>query len=376
MIKRYENKRITQIWSDDHKYELWNKITTLYIKYQAKLETCERSLAPHLSIKKIKEHEKTTKHEVVAFLKAYSEMFQNTECSKLIHYGLTSSDLIDTADSLRIRDSLIYLEGMLNQLVESLNNLAMENLSVYAAGRTHGKHAEKINWTLRLHHLVYELSEIKLHINIAKRACYGKLAGPVGNSAHVNLEATTRTLKHLNLTKAPFTTQVIPRIHNVQIFYIGALLGAAYERFCTMIRLSCIDEINEIQEGFAQGQAGSSAMPHKNNPILSENITGLSRMLKAQMGPALENVNLWWERDISHSSVERVMLPQLFHLTTKATSNMIKLINNIKINKEAIENNLSNAEISSHEKLLEETQVTNSRFEAYAKVQSQTMRNF
>lgn len=375
MIDRYKDDYMDLIWSDEYKYGLWNKITTLYIKHQAGLETSEKSLSPYLSLKKIKEYEKTTKHEVVAFLKAYSEMFQNTEHSKLIHYGLTSSDLIDTADSLRTKDSLIYLEGLIDELVKSLNNLAIKNLSVYAAGRTHGKHAEKINWTLRVHHLVYELSEIKLHLNIAKRACYGKLAGPVGNSAYVNLEATTRTLKDLNLARAPFTTQVIPRIHNVQIFYLGALLGAAYERFCTMIRLSCIDEINEIQEGFTQGQAGSSAMPHKNNPILSENITGLSRMLKAQMGPALENVNLWWERDISHSSVERVMLPQLFHLTTKATSNMIKLVNTLNLNKEAIANNLSNAEVSSHEKLLKETQLT-SRFEAYAKVQTETMRTY
>ena len=373
MIDRYKDDYMNLIWSDEHKYALWNKITTLYIKHQAELETSEKSLSPYLSVEKIKEYEKTTKHEVVAFLKAYSEMFQESEHSKLIHYGLTSSDLIDTADSIRVRDSLIYLESIINKLVKSLNHLAQENLSVYAAGRTHGKHAEKINWTLRVHHLVYELSEIKLHLNIAKRACYGKLAGPVGNSAHVNLEATARTLKDLNLVKAPFTTQVIPRIHNVQVFYLGALLGAAYERFCTMIRLSSIDEINEIQEGFSKGQAGSSAMPHKNNPILSENITGLSRMLKAQMGPALENVNLWWERDISHSSVERVLLPQMFHLASKATSNMIKLVNNLKLNKEAISNNLANAEVSSHEKLLKETQIT-SRFEAYSKIQSETMK--
>ena len=373
MIKRYSDTYIENVWSDQYKFDLWNDITTLYIRNQAKTEISFQALRPEVLEKKVKLKELSTKHEFVAFLAEYLEQFNkyNSKYARYAHYGLTSSDIIDTADSIRIKKSIKYVIGLIESLCVELQVLS-KRTNIKAVGRTHGKHAEEINWNSRIAQTLYEIREAKLKLSFASGACFGKLNGPVGTSSHINIPAANQTLKDLNLDKAPFSTQIIPRIHNVEVFYAGALLASVYQRFATLVRLSSIDEINELQEGFKKGQTGSSAMPHKNNPILSENITGLSRIIKSYLSPAFENINLWWERDISHSSVERILFPDLFHLLSRSTMNMITLVKNINVNKEDIILNLKKSNISSHSELLKELK-DSSRFEAYYKIQERTL---
>lgn len=375
MIERYQNKEMKRIWSNHYRFHLWEKIELLYLNNILKNKgVIQNDLSPlGINVEQIKKYEHTTKHEVVAFLKELSNrlsIFKDTcpEAQKYLHYGLTSSDIIDTAFSIQINESLDHLIILLIELKTSITDKIRKIKPLPAIGRTHGKHAEKIDFSSRFELFNAELYHCIEKILQAKKNLYGKLQGPVGTSSFVFVPQAKETLKELNLKEVPFATQVIPRVYYTDTMYALVLLASCFERFATLIRLSCIDEINEMQEHFSQGQTGSSAMPHKNNPVVSENICGLARYIKSNFQVALDNNNLWWERDISHSSNERLIWPESFHLICNLTVKLKKLIDDLHINFNEIKQNLEASSSNSHEELLLRSQKT-TRFSAYETVQ-------
>lgn len=375
MIKRYANPNISSIWSKKNQYKVWKNIELTYLKCLLDDSDLDINFVT-LNIDNIEKYEIETKHELVAFLKELTfqlaAFYPEKAYTNYLHYGLTSSDIIDSANAVLIRQSIAYLRNTTNVLLNTLNTVINKYKDLDAVGRTHGKHAEPIKFVSRFEHFKYELEIGMQHLLIAKDGMPGKMTGPVGTSSFVNKEAATATLNYFNLHQADFSTQVVSRMHYVQVIYACSLIMAAYERFCTQIRLMAIDEINEVQEGFSQGQAGSSAMPHKNNPIISENITGLSRLVRSNLQAAFENNNLWFERDISHSSVERIIIPDTFHLVATATNKINNhLLPRLVINEEKISLNLAKANVSSHESLLRDSILT-PRLEAYKKIQKDT----
>ena len=379
MIKRYRSKTIDHIWSESNRFSLWEKIELIYLNHILKeknLIPLNENLYPITPFDHYMflQYEKQTKHEVVAFLKELSyrlEFYTDKypEISKYLHYGLTSSDIIDTAFSIQLNESINYLLLELSALYTKVDNKIESLKGIKAIGRTHGKHAEEIEFSNRFKLFNSEISFCLEKLSACKENIYGKLQGPVGTSSFVFKDAANKTLEQLDLNQPPIATQVIPRFYYTDIMYTLTLLASCYERFATFIRLSAIDEINEIQESFSSGQAGSSAMPHKNNPIISENICGLARYIKSNFQVALDNNNLWWERDISHSSNERLIWPESFHLICNLTIKLKKLIHNMQINETSINENLTKSNNLSHQELLKNSLKTN-RFEAYDKIQT------
>lgn len=379
MIKRYENRDIKRIWSLSNKKTIWEKIELNYLN---KILSKKFNLKKEISLlnrndELIERYERECKHEFVAFLKEMSERLSSIyesiypQCSSYIHYGLTSSDVIDTTFSIQIKKSINHLLQETHSVHKELNKLINTHKGLKAVGRTHGKHAEEINYVSRFKQFKCELDYAENELIEAKKNLYGKMTGPVGTSSLVYAEEALQTIKDFDLKPAPFSTQIVPRIYYNKVIFACVSLMSCYERFCTQLRLSAIDELDELQEGFSVGQAGSSAMPHKNNPIISENITGLARLVKRNLFTSIENNNLWFERDISHSSVERIIYPESFHLCVTATKKMHEeLLPNLVVNTSKISFNLKNAEdsISSHKALLNESLNTN-RFNAYTKVQ-------
>jgi adenylosuccinate lyase len=377
MIERYANSNISSIWSKKNQYRVWKNLELTYLKYLLDDLTLDPNLIT-LNITKIETYEKETKHELVAFLKELTfqldSLYPEKAYTNYLHYGLTSSDIIDSANAILIKQSIAYLRNTTNVLLNTLNTLIDKYKDLDAVGRTHGKHAEPIKFVSRFEHFKYELKIGMQHLLIAKDGMPGKMTGPVGTSSFVNKKAAALTLSDFNLSQAYFSTQVVSRMHYVQVIYACSLIMAVYERFCTQIRLMSINEIDEVQEGFSPGQTGSSAMPHKNNPIISENITGLSRLVRSNLQAAFENNNLWFERDISHSSVERIIIPDTFHLVATATNKINNyLLPRLVINEHKITSNLQNADVSSHEELLRAS-LTTKRLEAYKQVQDESFR--
>lgn len=374
MIKRYSNDRIAEIWSLENKYKLWQKIEELYVNNILHKELNGFVTADQVLPEEVRSIEVETKHELVAFLGALHNSFLRTyeeeppvKILNHLHYGLTSSDIIDTAFSLQLRESISYLIFIILELKTTLTDKIRQLGNIPSAGRTHGKHAEEVNFTSRLELFNSELLFCLERLTGAVKSLYGKMKGPVGNGAYVYNQAALKTLEALNLREAPATTQVIPRIYYMDTMYALVMLASVYERFATFIRLSAIDEIDEIQEDFSFLQTGSSCMPHKNNPVVSENICGLARYVKSNFQVALDNNNLWWERDISHSSNERLIWPESFHLICNLTLKLNKLIQTMQIKVGNIKLNLENACLDSHRELLEGCE-TADRFAAYDKV--------
>ena len=378
LIDRYSNPVIKDIWSDQNKINKWSGYETSYLNgiiIDKQLDVFPLR-SPHMNVSTIKHAEKTTKHEVVAFLQEYSNSLRFSLVkgydivSKYIHYGLTSSDVIDTVFSVLIRDSICHCEDLINNLLNEINQKIETTRSISCVGRTHGKHAEAIMLSTRFELFKEELLFCLQLFKNAKSTLYAKCSGPVGSSSEVNYFGAQSVYSYFGLQPAPAQTQVIPRFYYHNTMHACVTLASIYERFATTIRLSCIDEINEMQEGFSEGQAGSSAMPHKNNPVSCENICGLARLIKANYQVSLDNNVLWWERDISHSSNERIIWPQVFHLVACTTSRFTTLLKNLSLNPEVMQVNLENSPVlNSHKELLAQSEKSN-RFDAYKTVQS------
>ena len=358
---------MNRIWCDNNKMFLWQTFEIAYLEGMLGEEIPLKN--DTIDFNRISDYEKETKHEIVAFLKELSTRLKESRHRKYLHYGLTSSDVIDTCSIAMIKESLLLVSKLMLRLKNEIKQLTAKFPDLVCIGRTHGKHAEEILFSSRLNHLIFELEYIDSLISLSYKSLYGKVTGPVGSETnYVSTSGSAKALRVLGIFEEGFATQVIPRHLLATPIYVMALLATCMERFAIFIRLSSINEIDEIQEDFAEGQFGSSAMPHKNNPVMSENICGLSRLIRSNVVPALENVSLWWERDISHSSVERVIWPDTFHLTATVLEKMTQVIRTLRVNSKNIKRNHMMANCESHTNMLKRIDSTeDDRFEAYEK---------
>ncbi len=376
MIERYTLPEMDLIWSLESRFNAMMTVEVAVAQAQAEVGIIPEKAAKDIkkkakfSLKRILEIEKTTKHDVIAFV---SNMAENVGPSgKYIHYGLTSSDVIDTAVSLQIKQAAVLVQGKIKNLESALKDQIKTHAETLCAGRTHGMHAEPTTFGMKLAGFLAELKRNGKRFNSAVDQCViGKLSGAVGTYSAQSIGVEKSVCKELGLQPETIATQVIPRDRHAELIFSISMLGAGLERLSIELRHLQRTEVGEVSEGFSPGQKGSSAMPHKKNPISSENITGLSRLLRGYMISAHENISLWHERDISHSSVERVIFPDAFILVDYALNRMSGVIANLDVNKERmIENmNLSSGHLFSSHILLALIEKGLSREEAYKLVQ-------
>lgn len=368
-------------WDLQAKYKAWLKVELAAVKAWNELglikkDDCEKILKnAKFDIGRIDEIEKTTKHDVIAFLTSVSENLGAE--SRFLHYGMTSSDCIDTAVALQVRDSLDLIITDTQNLLKALEKRAFEFKDTLMVGRSHGIHGEPITFGLVL---AVWFDEIKHALTLLENAkeciSYGKLSGAMGNFAHAPLEFEEKVCKNLGLKPAPVSNQIIQRDRYAQVISALAILAASCEKIAVNIRHLQRTEVYEAEEFFSQGQKGSSAMPHKRNPVLSENITGLCRIIRSFVTPALENVALWHERDISHSSVERFMLPDSFVTADFMLVRLTNLIENLLVYPQNMMKNLNltGGLVFSQRVLLELPLKGISREDAYKIVQQNAMK--
>ncbi|GGB50181.1 adenylosuccinate lyase [Lentibacillus populi] len=330
MIDRYTREEMGNIWTDENKFEAWLEVEILACEAWSELGVIPKEdvakIRQHASfdINRIYEIEQETRHDVVAFTRAVSETLG--EERKWIHYGLTSTDVVDTALSYLLKQANDIIRKDITNFVEILKAKAIEHKHTVMMGRTHGVHAEPTTFGLKLA-LWYE--EMKRNLErfelAAKQIEFGKLSGAVGTYANIDPAVEAYVCDKLGLTPAPVSTQTLQRDRHANYVAALALVATSIEKFATEIRGLQKTETREVEEFFAKGQKGSSAMPHKRNPIGSENMTGMARVVRGHVVTAYENVSLWHERDISHSSAERVILPD----TTIALNYMLNRFGNI-----------------------------------------------
>lgn len=381
MVERYSREQMAKKWSVQAKYDAWLEVELAAVKAWNKLgfitdADCEKICKnAKFDAARIDEIEKTTKHDVIAFLTSVSESLG--EESRFVHYGMTSSDCIDTAVALQIKGSLELIIEDVQNLLSAIKSRAMEHKNTLMVGRSHGIHGEPITFGLVLAIWYDEIKRaLKLITDAKEVASYGKLSGAMGNLAHAPMEFEELTCELLGLRPAPASNQVIQRDRYAHVISAIAILAATCEKIAIAIRHYQRTEVYEAEEYFSPGQKGSSAMPHKRNPVLSENITGLCRMLRSYVTPALENVALWHERDISHSSVERFILPDAFVTADFMLARLANLIQNLVVYPENMMKNLNltGGLVFSGRVLLELPKRGISREDAYKIVQRNAMK--
>lgn len=348
MISRYDVPEISQIWTDESRFKYYLQVELAHLKTLEENGLVHKGLSDKMSVAKINpdrisEIEKTTGHDVIAFCTSVTEQFP-VEDGRFFHFGITSSDVIDTAHSLLIRDSMKVVMEDIIKLKDALKGKALETSDLLCIGRSHGIHAEAMVFGQKFLSFFAELKRREVEWSESMNDLTGQLSGAVGNYTVVSPEQEEATLKKLNLKVEPVSTQVIPRDRYAKIISHGALISSLLDRIATEFRLLQHSDVDELREGFSKGQKGSSTMPHKKNPISSENIAGLARLLRSHVTPALENCVLWHERDISHSSVERMMLPDHFGLLSYTIRRMKNVVENLVIDREKIETKVSNNE--------------------------------
>lgn len=381
MIERYARKVMAEKWSLKAKYDAWLRVEKSVIKAWNQLgliaqEDCEKIMQnASYDLDEIEEIEKTTKHDFIAFTTSVANSLQQE--GRWIHYAITSSDCIDTANALQMRDSLLLILEDLKTLKNVIKTRALEHKDTLMIGRSHGIHGEPITFGLVLG-VWYD--EINRHLSslsqTLKLISVGQMSGAMGNMAHSPLELEALVCKDLNLTPAPISNQIIQRDSYARLISDLALLASSCEKIAIAVRHFQRTEVYEAEESFQVGQKGSSAMPHKRNPVLSENITGLCRMIRSYVIPAMENIALWHERDISHSSVERFILPDAFITTDFMLDRLTSLLQNLVVYpKNMLKNlNLTGGLVFSQRILLELPKKGLSREESYAIVQRNAMK--
>lgn len=336
MVERYARDEMKSKWTQQAKYDAWLKVELAAVKAWNKLglipdDDCEKiQKNAKFDVAQIDEIEKTTKHDVIAFLTSLSKSLGDE--SRFVHYGMTSSDCIDTANALQIIDSMDLILSDVKELKKAIKTRAFEHKSTLMVGRSHGIHGEPITFGLVL---AIWYDEINRALELLKHAkstiSTGKISGAMGNFAHAPLELENLVCEYLGLNPAPASNQIIQRDRYAQVITAIAMLASSCEKIAIALRHYQRTEVYETEEYFSPGQKGSSAMPHKRNPVLSENITGLCRVLRSYVTPAMENVALWHERDISHSSVERFILPDAFITADFMLARLTSLIKNLVI---------------------------------------------
>jgi len=344
LIDRYSLPEISKIWSLENKYNIWLKVElavcTAYNKIGKIPDDSYENIIKKakFNVNEIEEIERVTKHDVIAFLTDVAKYVG--EDSRFIHLGLTSSDVGDTSFSLILKEALELILKKTQTLRESLRNQALRYKFTPVMGRTHGIHAEPVTMGFKLLIFYEEIKRAEERIkNAISSSSFGKLSGAVGTYANIPPEVEKEALELLGL-KNILSNQVIQRDVYADAFYALASLGASCEKIALEIRHLMRTEVSEVEEPFAEGQKGSSAMPHKKNPIISENICGLSRILRSNLIASLENIPLWHERDISHSSVERIIAPDSTILAYYILHQLTYLIDNLVVNKENMLKNI------------------------------------
>lgn len=346
MVERYARKQMSEKWTMQAKYDAWLKVEIAATKAWNKLglvpdEDCKKiAQNATFDIDRIDEIEKETRHDVIAFLTSVGESLGDEK--RWVHYGMTSSDCIDTAVALQIKDSLELIIDDVKMVMDSVEKRAREHKYTLMVGRSHGIHGEPITFGLALA-IWYE--ELQRNLDNLEQALdvisVGQISGAMGNFAHAPMEVEELTCQELGLKPAPVSNQVIQRDRYANVMNALALLASSCEKFAVQVRHWQRTEVYEAEEFFAKGQKGSSAMPHKRNPVLTENITGLCRMIRSYSMPAMENVALWHERDISHSSVERFILPDGFITTDFMLHRLNNVIANLTVYPENMMKNLN-----------------------------------
>jgi adenylosuccinate lyase len=341
MIDRYNCPEISSLWNDETRFTYFLRVELALLQSLEKANIVPVGVAAKIknakiNLGRIQEIEKTTHHDVIAFCTSITEQF-SPEDSKWFHYGVTSSDIIDTALSLQIRDSLKIILPQFEKLLSAIKKRAYEHEKSICMGRSHGIDAEPISFGLKL---AGHYAEFKRRFTELTHFCNelsGQFSGAVGNYTILNPSIERDALKTLQLNIETHSTQVIPRDHLAKLISINALIACAVERLAVELRHLQHSDINEVHEGFKPGQKGSSTMPHKKNPISSENLTGLVRLLRSHIQIAMDNTLLWHERDISHSSNERMYLPDNLGILYYTLGRLTGLVENLVINTEAME---------------------------------------
>jgi len=374
MLDRYSREKMKKIWDLQSKFEYYLKVELAVCEAYAqvgefpKKDVEEIKKRAKFDLARIEHIEEEVKHDVIAFLTNVNENLGGL--AKYMHVGLTSSDVIDTAFALQIRDSgKIIIEG-LDETIAVLRELANKHKNTVCIGRSHGIHAEIMTFGLKMCSWIDILERQRVNfIRAYEQIQVGQISGPVGTYSNISPEIEKITCRILGLAPARISTQVIARDYHAYFMQSLALIAALIEQFATEIRLLQQTEILEVEEGFAQGQKGSSAMPHKKNPVLSENLCGLSRVVRANATAALENIPLWHERDMSHSSAERIIFPDSLMLVDFMLHRFCGIVKNLVVREDNMLKNASDESVFSQKIMLKLIEQGKSREEAYKIVQ-------
>jgi adenylosuccinate lyase len=383
MIERYSRKELKAIWEDYNKYSIWLDIELAAAEAMEKLKIIPRGVVKKvkskakINVKRILDIEDKVKHDVIAFLTSITEKAGKE--ARYLHKGMTSSDVLDTCFNLQLKQSGEIILNDINELLKSIKKQALKHKFTLCIGRSHGIHAEPITFGLKMLTFYQEFLRNKKRLeNSIKEISTCAISGAVGTFANIDPKVESYVAKKLNLTVEPISTQIIPRDRHAQFFSTLGIIASSIERFAVEIRHLQRTEVLEVEEFFGKKQKGSSAMPHKKNPILSENLTGLARLIRSCVIPAMENVALWHERDISHSAVERNIGPDSTTGLDFALCRLNNIVKNLNIYpKNMLKNlNITNGIFFSQRVLLELTTVGFSREEAYKIVQKNAMKSW
>ncbi|MBI4743739.1 MAG: adenylosuccinate lyase [Actinobacteria bacterium] len=381
MIPRYSLPKMKAIWEEQNKYQKWLDVEIAvceaaaglgYIPSEAAKEIKEKA---KFNLAQIERVEKEVQHDVIAFLTNVSSFVGSS--SKYIHFGMTSSDVVDSALALQMKEAADILIADVNDLLESIKTKALEHKETLMIGRTHGIHAEPITFGIKLAVWFFELMRNLDRLKKAQETIsYGKISGAVGTYANIDPRIEELVCRKLGLNNAEASTQVLQRDRHAEYMSVLAIIGSSLDKFATEIRGLQRTDILEAEEPFAKGQKGSSAMPHKRNPIVCERISGMARVLRSNAQAAFENVALWHERDISHSSVERIIVPDSTILLDYMLNKFTNIIKNLLVYPENMIRNLEKTRglIFSQKVLLGLVEAGCLREEAYSLVQQNAMR--
>ncbi|MGO1922508.1 MAG: adenylosuccinate lyase [Jeotgalicoccus sp.] len=383
MISRYSREEMTKIWTEENRFDAWLEVEILASEAWAELGIIPKeevkNIRPNarIDVERIKEIEAETRHDVVAFTRQISETLG--EEKKWVHYGLTSTDVVDTAQSYILKQANEIIENDLNNFIEILADKAREHKHTLMMGRTHGVHAEPTSFGIKMALWHQEMTRnLKRFKDVREEIEVGKMSGAVGTFANIPPEVEEYVCKHLGLTPAPVSTQTLQRDRHAHYVAVLALIATSVEKFAVEIRHLQKTETREVEEAFAKGQKGSSAMPHKRNPIGSENVTGIARVIRGYVSTAYENVPLWHERDISHSSAERIMLPDVTIALNYMLNRFGRIMKNLTVFPENMKANIDKTFglVYSQQVMLTLIDKGLSREEAYDLVQPKAMESW